>query len=322
MKKFAFGTWALLLVFSLPGFTGTAGARSRVHLKAAYVAPIGVMAPFFMAKQSGAFEREGLDVDLRYIAPSASIAALVAKEVDALEISAPGTVPAVLAGADVTMIAGLLNKMIFSLHAQKEIKTAAELRGKVVGTDREGTPTEYGTLMALRKLGLKASDVRLLRIGGTGVLWPALESGQIAAATLTPPQSFAADAMGFTRLADTYDLPYQNIGVVIRKSDVGERTQIWVRFLRAVRAGIARWYRDPELGEKVLKKYTKITDPVMLRKTYEFFTKQAGFTKDLAFSNAGLQAVLNFLGATRLPAAKKAKPQQIYDLRILDLLNK
>jgi len=298
-------------------------AQQALKMRAAYVAPIGVMAPFFMAKESGAFEREGLDVDLKYIAPSASIAALVSKEVDALEISAPGTVPAILGGADVTMIAGLVNKMIFSLHAQKDIKTPDQLRGKVVGTDRQGTPTDYGARRALRKVGLDPQkDVQLLPIGGTGILWPALQSGQIAGATLTPPQSFSADFMGFTRLGDTYDLPYQNVGAVIRKSDVGERPQVWVHFLRAIREGISRWYEDPELAKRVLTKYTKETKPEMLNKTYEFFTKYAGLNRDLSLSNEGIQAVLDFLGDAQLPAAKKAKPEQMYDKRILDLLNK
>lgn len=323
MKKVNRLVWTLLTIGALLLSSAYGEAQQPLKMRVAYVAPIGVMAPFFMAEGSGAFQREGLNVDLRYIAPSASIAALVSKEVDALEISAPGTVPAVLGGADVTMIAGLVNKMIFSLHAQKDIKTPDHLRGKVVGTDRQGTPTDYGARRALRKVGLDPQkDVQLLPIGGTGVLWPALQSGQIAGATLTPPQSFSADSLGFTRLGDTYDMPYQNVGVVVRKSDVGERPQVWVHFLRAVQQGIARWYDDPKLAKEVLTKYTKETNPQMLDKTYEFFTKYAGLNRDLSLSDEGIQAVLDFLGDAQLPAAKKAKPEQIYDKRILDLLNK
>src|SRR5438094_472107 len=119
---------------------------------------------------------------------------------------------------NVTMIAGLLNQMIFSFHAQKEIKSAEQLRGKIVGADRIGTPNDYGVRTALTKLGLKPeSDVQLLRLGGSAIQWSALQSKQIAASALTPPVSFKADAQGFTRLAETYDLPYQNIGLVIRK---------------------------------------------------------------------------------------------------------
>ncbi len=312
----------LALAFLFPA-NGAAAAESLNKLRVAYVAPIGVMAPLWMASDSSAFHREGLEVELLYIRASAAIAALIAGEVDAVEISAPAVVPAVLAGANLTMIAGLLNKMIFSLHAQKEIKSANQLRGKIVGTDRAGTPADYGGRTALTKLGLKPeSDVRLLPLGGSAILWPALQSKQIAASTLTPPQSFLADARGFTRLADTYDLPYQNVGVVIRRDDVDKRALVWQRFLRAMRQGVRVWYEDSKLAMNVLARYTKENDPEMLQKTYEFFSQQAGFNKALTVSEAGLDSIAKFLGATVLPGAKGASPSQFYDMRILEKIER
>src|SRR3990170_8792535 len=140
-----------------------AAGISPVKLRIAYVALSGVMAPVWMAAESGAFKSESLEVALIYIDARSAIAALVANEVDALEISAPGMIPAALAGGDVTMIAGLLNKMIFSFHAQKEIKSAEQLRGKIVGGDRVGTANDYGLRVSLSLMGLKPErDVQLL----------------------------------------------------------------------------------------------------------------------------------------------------------------
>ena len=221
------------------------------------------------------------------------------------------------------MIAGLLNKMIYSFHAQKEIKSAEQLRGKVIGTDRLGTPSDYGTRVALALLGLKPeSDVHLLRIGASAVLLPALMSGQIAGAAITPPQSVRADALGFSRLVNTYHLPYQNIGVVVRKADIEPRFELWVRLLRALREAIYRWYDDAKLAKDVLKKYTKENDPEMLQKTYEFFTGQAGFNKEMGLTDQGLQQILTFLGSTTLPTAKDAPPARFYDTRILNSIGK
>lgn len=294
-----------------------------LKVRIAYVAPIGVMAPVWMAAEAGAFKAEGLEVELIYIEARSAIAALVAKEVDVLEISAPGMIPANLAGADVTMIAGLLNKMIFSLHAQKEIKSAEQLRGRVVGTDRVGTPSDYGARVALTLLGLKPeSDVQLLRIGASAVLLPALQSGQIAAAAITPPQSVKADALGFSRLVNTYHLPYQNIGVVVRKADIEPRSELWARLLRALREAIHRWYADAKLAKEVLRKYAKESDPEMLQKTYEFFTSQAGFNKEMVITDQGLQQILTFLGSTTLPSAKDAPPARFYDTRILNRIER
>jgi NitT/TauT family transport system substrate-binding protein len=263
-------------------------------LRIAYITTSGSMATLWMAAAASAFQNEGLDVELVYIQASAAIAAVLAGEVDAVEISAPGIVPVVLAGGNLTMIAGLLNKMIYSLHAQKEIKSAAQLRGKVVGTDRVGTPGNYGVRTTLTKLGLNPdTDVQLLAVGGLDIRWPALQSRQIAAAGLTPPATFRADAQGFTKLTDTYDLPYQNVGLIIRKNEIEKRSDVWLRLLRAVRRGIDVWYENPQLAKRVLAKYTKENDPVMLEKTYEFFSKQAGFNRDLTFTDRGFEQILN-----------------------------
>jgi ABC-type nitrate/sulfonate/bicarbonate transport system substrate-binding protein len=313
----------ILELFILRPAIPAAAADKLDKLRIAYVSPIGAMAPIWMAAASSAFHTEGLDVELVMIQASAAIAAIVAGEVDAVQISAPGIVPVVLAGGNITMIAGLLNKMIFSFHAQKEFKSAEQLRGKLVGADRLGTPNDYGVRTALNKLGLKPeSDVQLLRLGGSAIQWSALQSKQIAASALTPPVSFKADAQGYTRLTDTYDLPYQNIGLVVRKAEVERKAEVWLRLLTAVRRGINAWYENPQLAKSVVAKYTRDNDPVTLEKTYEFFTKQAGFNKDLTFSERGFEQILKFLGGTVLPAAKDAPVNRFYDTRIVEKLKR
>lgn len=326
----ALSRYAWLVVLSMFGISvvgpGSVGAQSQgertVSLRVAYVAPVAVMAPLWLAADSGIFQREGLDVKVLYIEARSSMAALIAGEVDAIEISAPGVIPAVLSGANVTFISGLLNKMIFSFHTQKDIKSPEQLRGKLVGTDRPGTPTNYGGLVALSKMGLKAGDVQLLNIGGSIALWPALLSGQVAGVTLAPPFSFKADQAGFSRLVDTYERPYQNVGIVVRKDRIEPMLDTWVRFSRAIQSGIIRWYEDPKFAQHILTKYTKESDQEMLRKTYEFHTKQAGLNRDLTISEAGIQGILDFMGSTVRPEAKQATPKQFYDTRVLDLLKK
>src|SRR5213594_2479710 len=295
-------------------------AEKPAKLRTAYVSPIGAMAPVWMAAASSAFQTEGVEVELVYIQSNAAIAALVGGDVDAVQISAPAIVPVVLAGGNVTMIAGLLNQMIFSFHAQKEIKSAEQLRGKIVGADRIGTPNDYGVRSALAKLGLKPEiDVQLLRLGGSAIQWTALQSRQIAASALTPPVSFNADAQGYTRLADTYDLPYQNIGVVIRKTEVEKRAETWRRLLRGVQRGISVWYDDPQLSKSVLAKYTRDKNAGTLEKTYGFFTKH-WLPSRPHLCRSRLRTILRFFGSTVLPAAKDASPTQFYDTRIIDKL--
>jgi NitT/TauT family transport system substrate-binding protein len=323
MQKRSCRILILLVTLSLSFTPAGVAAEKPEKLRIAYITISGSMAALWTAAASAAFQKEGLDIELVYIQANAAISAALAGEVDAVEISAPGIVPVVLAGGNLTMIAGLLNKMIYSLHAQKEIQSAAQLRGKVVGTDRIGSPGNYGVRTTLVKLGLNPdTDVQLLAVGGLENSWPALVSRQIAAAGLTPPVSFKADMQGFNKLTDTYDLPYQNVGLIVRKNEVEKRSDVWLRLLRAVRRGIDVWYDNPQFAKTVLAKYTKETDPLMLEKTYDFFTKQAGFNRDLTFTDRGFEQILKFMGGTILPAAKDASPNQFYDTRIIEKMKK
>ena len=325
MARFASLMYSIvcLLAFSTTDVRSAERGREQPHtIRIAYVSPVTTMAPIWIATEIGAYQREGLDAKILYIDAKIAVAALVAGEVDAVVISAPSVIPPVLSGANITFIAGLHNKMIFSFHAQPDIQTPAELRGKIVGTNRPGTPADYGTRVAMAKMGLKLTDVQLMPLGSSGVMWSALQSRQVAGVTLAPPYSFRADATKFSRLVDTYDKPYQNTGVVVRRDRIHPLTDTWLRLLRALRQANLRWYEDPKMAMFVLMKYTQQSDRDVLQKTYDFETNPPGFTKDLKVSDSGLQGILDFLASTVRPEAAKATPKEFYDTTILDRLEK
>jgi hypothetical protein len=92
-----------------------------------------------------------------------------------------------------------------------------------------------------------------------------------------------------------------------------------VPFLRAIRAGIERYYADKPFALKVISKYNKERDPDFLDKSYEFYRK-AGFRRELVTSEPGLQGMLDFLSES-IPEAKKASPSQFFDDRFLRQVN-
>jgi ABC-type nitrate/sulfonate/bicarbonate transport system substrate-binding protein len=325
MSRFASLSYSIFWLLCLSTGIVRSAERGREQprtIRIAFVSPVTTMAPIWIATEIGAYQHEGLDARIVYIDAKIAIAALVAGEVDTVVISAPSVIPPVLSGANIAFIAGLHNKMIFSFHAQPDIRTPAELRGKIVGTNRPGTPADYGNRVALSKMGLKPTDVQLMPLGSSGVMWQALQTRQVAGVTLAPPYSFRADAEKFSRLVDTYDKPYQNTGVVVRRDRIHPLADTWLRLLRALRQANLRWYEDPKMAMFVLKKYTQQSDPDVLQKTYAFETNPPGFTKDLKVSESGLQGILDFLASTVRPDAAKATPKDFYDSTILDRLER
>lgn len=293
-------------------------AASR-PLRIAFLFTSGTMASMWMAKETGAFAKEGLDVEMISMSSTLALPALIANEVDVIQISAVPLINASLRGFDPVFVAGMLNTMVWDLYARPEIKSPEQLKGKIVGTERPGSPVAYGTLSALRKLGLTAKDVQLRILGGSAQITAALLTGQIVAGAASPPVNFQLDRAGFHSLMTTLDLPYQNVGVVVRRSRLDELAGRLVPLLRAVRTGIDRYYSDKPFTLKVIAKYTRETDADFLERTYEFFRK-AGFRRDLAISEPGVQGILDFLSET-LPEAKKAVPAQFFDDRFVRQLN-
>ena len=248
-----------------------------------------------------------------------ALPALIANEVDVIQISAVPLINASLRGFDVVFVAGMLNTMIWDLYARAEIKSAEQLKGKIVGTERPGSPVAYGTLVALRKLGLTAKDVQLRILGGSEQITAALLTGQIVAGAAAPPVRFQLDRAGFHSMATTLDQPYQNVGVVMRRGRMDELAGRLVPLLRSVRAGIDRYYSDKAFTMKVIAKYTKEKDPDIIDRTYEFY-RRAGFRRELMISEPGVQGILDFLSET-VPEAKKAVPAQFFDDRFVRQLN-
>jgi NitT/TauT family transport system substrate-binding protein len=277
------------------------------------------MAPLWMAKENGGFVKEGLDVEMLSMASSSFMPAVIANEVDVVEVSAAPIIIASLRGIDVVFAAGLLNTMIWDFYVRPEIKSVEQLRGKIVGTDRPATPVAYGTLVALKKLGLTAKDVQLRPLGSSPQIVAAFYAGQIAGGVGSPPASFQMERSGFHSLVSLLDVPYQNVGLVVRRSRMDELGPRLVPLLRAVRAGIERFYADKPFAMKVVGKYTKETDQEVLDRTYEFF-KRAGFRRELVTSEPGLQGILDFLSES-MPEAKTAKPSQFFDDRIVRQVN-
>src|SRR5207244_9249073 len=98
-----------------------------------------------------------------------------------------------------------------------EIQTSEQLKGKVIGTDRPATPIAYGTLVALKKLGLSPKDVQLFPIGSSAQVVAALHAGQVAGGIAGPPASVQLDSGGFRSMVSLLDVPYQNVGIVIKQ---------------------------------------------------------------------------------------------------------
>src|SRR5205823_5287135 len=117
---------------------------------------------------------------------------------DVLMQSATSMLTANINGAlDLVIIAAGLNRAQTAFIVRPEIKSAADLKGKIIGGDRAGTSSDYSVRIFLSKLNLDRADVVVREIGGSDVAYKALISNQIDAVPLIPPGTFQAEAQGY-----------------------------------------------------------------------------------------------------------------------------
>jgi len=181
-----------------------AWSQTRTKLNVVYPAVTGVMTALWVAAESKAFQKYGLDVSLLYI-PSAPqvVRVMLAGESQITVTGGAAVVSANLGGADFVFIGGIVNVPAFYVMAAPEIKSIEDLKGATVGVTRFGSSSDFAMRYVLQKHGLRPEkDVTLLQLGGMIELATALSKRLVAAATLSSPADLRARKSGAQELVN------------------------------------------------------------------------------------------------------------------------
>jgi ABC-type nitrate/sulfonate/bicarbonate transport system substrate-binding protein len=132
----------------------------------AYAAVSPSMSGVWMAKEIGAFERNGLNAELVYISSGATaIQALVGGSVQAALGASNAVVAATLKGAPILAVASNTSRPGMQLWVQPDIQRPEQLQGKTLAITRFGSTSDFVTRLILRKLNLEGKT-ELRQFGG------------------------------------------------------------------------------------------------------------------------------------------------------------
>ena len=279
-------------------------------LRANYSGISGAFAPVWIALEKSLFKKYGLDVDLQYIAPATSTQALLSKNLD---IANPGgeIVEAGLNGEPVVFMAGILNRPVMSVYSRPEIRSVADLRGKVLAATLPGATTDFAARLLLQQAGLvPGKDVKILYLKGmTGIL-AGMSQGNADAGVFSSPTTLKARHAGFVELVNIAEknIPMIHAAFASTKDFVKTQPDKARRFLQGYIEGIKVARADAELAKQIIGKYTKTTDREDLEDSYRTFLPV--WEKVPYVSTAAVQTLLNFAVH---PAAKTAKAESFID---------
>ncbi len=245
-----------------------AAAHAQTKMTVAY-SSIGPMAAgVWMAKESGAFEKYGIQADIILITSGpVAVQALIGGDLHVVSAASNAVINAVLNGAPIIAVGGTANRPYHRLFVQPEINRMEDLRGKALGVTRFGSITDNLSRILLRKHGLEGA-VNVRQMGGTIEVAAAFQNRLIAGAVtselrVTPP----SQPKILVRLVDM-GIPYSMNMIAVQKEYYRRNPEAVENMVRAYADGLAFMNRNKERALKIITKYSRLNDARMIEEFY------------------------------------------------------
>ena len=280
----------------------------REKVAFAYAAISPSMSGIWMAKEIGAFDRNGLQAELVHISSGATaIQALVGGSVHAALGASNAVVAAIIKGAPIIAVGSNTSRPGMQLWVQPDIQRAEQLQGKTLAITRFGSTSDFVTRLIMRKLNLEGK-AELRQFGGVVEADVGFRAGQAEGRV-----SSQAPGPKAKMLVDAAELgiPF-SMNLLAVSNDFYRRSPKTVeRIVMSYIEGIAALKTRKAQGLKVLEKYMGQRGG-SAEQHYEFVTKYLDAIPRV--DPAAIETVLEMVGQ------KGAPKVQLFDNTIVDRL--
>ena len=279
---------------------------------------------FVIAQRKGLFAREGIHLEMLLIEGGADnmMAALNKGTVEITRTATPYLIQSVLKGSEGVAIAGETLTPIYSLIAKPEIKTFADLKGKVVGLSLAVDTISISTRKLMAKHGINEGDFKVKELVGTPLRADCLRKGECDAVPLGQPEDFIFMKQGYQRLGVSTDAVPNFLFTVsaVRKSWGEKNKDGMVRYVRGL-ASAFRFVRDPANRDEVVRIATETTGAPedITRQTLSlYFDPDRGVVpKQAELDVKGLGQVIQFMAEAGELKPPLPPPERFIDLQYL-----
>ena len=289
-----------------------------IRINAAYTGESPTQLPAFLAKETGIFAKNGLEVQLIRTNSSVAMMSLLAGEMTMLQIAAPTVITSKLRGSDTVFIAGGVVTLDYWLMGNKNVKSAAQLKNGIVGTSDLSGSSFIASRCAARKIGLDPDkDITIIRSGGTPERLIALRTGRIQATLLSPPTNFIGQRDGLNFLTDVMGLPFQHNGVVTTRKFIRENPDAVRRYVKSQVEAVHFMKTNREVGLQVLGKFLgRSKDRELVEKSYDVSMGEDVYPRKQYPTLAGIKTILDAMVKDN-PSIKETKPEEFVDVRFI-----
>lgn len=295
-----------------PGAMGGAAA-GPTQLMISYSQKTVDFLPLWIANDAGYFKQHGLDVTVRYLPAEEGIPAVVSGQEHIVGIGGADGASADAQGANVKLVVTLTPIYFFQFWARPQYASAGALKGQRIGITSTTGSLYAATLLALKQLGLKTSDVVLTPLGGVVNVNSSLMAGSVAAALSHPPATYQFKRAGLVELVDMAKarLPSVNAGIWTTQSYIEAHRDVVQGVVDAVVEALRREKSDRAFAEDEIGKQLGIKDKGELDFTYDFYVNEVLAAEPVPQA-AQLQSNIDALAAKN-PKVKALDPATMID---------
>ena len=307
-----------VLALLMAGLVHPMAAAEVTRFKVGISEPVNTVLALWMAQAGGFYAAQGLDVEIHNMnGGSRGAQELQSGRIDAMHVGLSSVVKLNQDGGDLRTIASLSNVIRFTFFAAPGVKTAADLKGSVIGVSAFGSESDSTVTLALARLGMRRDDVILEEYGGGMRRLEALKSGEIKGTAINEPVASLAHEAGLTAMVDLVaeKIPWLFSSIVVKASYLEGHRDVLTRFLKASIEGNYLALTDERRAKEVLAREAGIVDPKIIDTSYNDFKQQSPI--NLEPSRQGAQNIID-----QFPALKGRSVDDYVDTGILDELKK
>jgi NitT/TauT family transport system substrate-binding protein len=265
--KSLFGALAASAMLVLPVVAQT---PAKTPIRSAYI-PAATWLPAWVAKDTGIFDRHGLDVSLTVIQNIGLLPATVGKQFDIAPATPPDLINAAARGLNVVGVAGgwiesgAHRSVEIVVRKDSGIKGPQDLKGKLVAAVALGSLIHVSTLYWLKQNGVDPSSVRAVEVPFPNMP-DQLKAGRLDAVEVIEPFVTPLLAAGNVPIGDpilSIADPTHGTMWIAEADWARAHPEILKAWIASLTEGAAFIKTNPEPSLAILGKYTRLPEPVV-----------------------------------------------------------
>ena len=244
--------------------------------------------------------------------------ALVAGQLDLFVGGSSSAINSVVTDTPLKIVS--MNSVILDdvLVCQKDIKTAADVKGKAIAISTFGGTSHGSALLMLKGMGLTTKDATITQVGGEGVRIAALKGGSVTCGLVGSDNAKVMVASGFNAVFDmsTSKLQWGRSGLMARTDFIAKNPNTMLVVVAAVlEAQNYMWTNTADASAKYAEfSQKKPDDAKVLMEGFKVYgDRSMQFTEDALLAPRDVLATVN-------PAVTNVKIADTYDLSFLKKL--